>query len=197
MLDTLLSHALTSQRSRPLSVAVVILALFVPASLVVFVARPNLYGAVGLNGVIVLSVAISLPIVLLCYGIWYTPLSAVWRLQKMVAGQALLPPDMATALSDEDPLQWPCVLSGGWTANLVLFVIAAIAYYKPIRIGATFLFTAAILAGMWTLLFLASAVAYFLFERKWRERLAELAAAEAALAEVQDKLAARQPKTTL
>jgi hypothetical protein len=192
MLDDLIADLVTPQRSRPLSLSVAVLALFVPASLVIFLAKPSLYGQLGVNGVILLSLAISLPIVLLCFGICYTPLNALWRLQKMVAGQPLVPADMEAALKGEDPLEWPCLLTGAWGANLILFSIAMVAYFKPLRIGATLLLTAVVLLSVWVFLFIVSTVAYIWVERKWKAQLGELAQAEAALANAQAELARAQ-----
>ncbi len=92
-------------------------------------------------------------------------------------------------LKGEDPLEWPCLLTGAWTANLIIFSIATVAYYRPIRIGATFLLTAAILLSVWVFLLVVSTVTYFWAERKWNSKLAELAEAEAALAKAQADLA--------
>ena len=56
---------------------------------------------------------------------------------------------------------------GSWTANLVLYGIAFLAYFHPLRIGATFLLTAAILLAVWFVLFLAGMVFYVWVHRKW------------------------------
>ena len=164
----MLSDLIATQRSRPLSVAVTVFALFVPASLTIFLSDPALFSSLGLNGVILLSLGISVPIVMLCYGLWYTPLSALWKAQRLFQGQAEPEDDLAKTLNAEDPLEWPCLLAGGWTANLVLYAIAAIAYTHPLRIGATFLLTAAILVVLWLVLGIASTVFYSAAERRWK-----------------------------
>lgn len=169
MIPDALTQLISTQRSRPLSVAVAALALFVPTSLTIFLSRPELYTQLGLNGVILLSVAMSLPIVLLSFGIWWTPLTAILRAQRLVQGGPPQEDDLAKTLSAEDPLEWPCLLTGGWTATLVLFLIAAIAYAHPLRLGATFLLTAAMLFGIWLVLAVASSVYYERVERAWKQ----------------------------
>jgi len=163
----MLADLIATQRNRPLSVAVTAFALFLPASLTIFLSNPMLFVMLGLNGVILLSMAISLPIIMLCFGIWYTPLSAVLRLQRLVQDKEIRDQDVAEAVSREDPLEWPCLLTGSWTATLVLYGIAARAYTHPLRIGATFLLTAAILFGAWLLAFIASAAFTMWVRRKW------------------------------
>jgi hypothetical protein len=85
MKDALIELILTHQ-NRPISIAMVASALFVPSSLTIFLSRPEFYSVLGLNGVILFSLALSLPIVVLCYGICYTPMSAIVKVQKLAAG---------------------------------------------------------------------------------------------------------------
>lgn len=174
MLGNALTELFVAQRSRPLSVAVAAMALFVPGYLIIFLSKPSLFETVGLNGVLILSVAISLPILLLCFGLWYSPLSSVLKAQQLLQGQPQ-ETDLETIVRNDDPLEWPCLLAGGWTANLLLFGTAAYAYFRPLRIGATFLLLAAILLGIWFLAFAASAAFYLLVEHKWKGRSAEIA----------------------
>ena len=166
MITDSFADLISTQRSRPLSIAVTVLALFVPGSLTLFLSNPDLYTRLGLNGVILFSIAISLPIVMLCFGIWYTPLSAILKAQRLVGGGPAPETDLARILSADDPLEWPCLLAGAWTANLILYLIAALAWSHPLRVGATFLLTAVILLGVWFLLFLASAGFYLWAERR-------------------------------
>jgi len=176
MLDAL-SGFLTTQRNRPLSIVIAVLSLFAPGSLIIFLARPGIFSQVGLNGAILLSVCISVPIVLLCYGIWYAPMSTFLKAQRLLQGE---PPqvDFMQALKMDDPLEWPCLLAGAWTANVILFAIAAIAYYRPLRIGATLLLTAAILFGIWLLVAIVAAILDNWLERKWKEAQAAAQAAQ-------------------
>jgi hypothetical protein len=167
-----LTELISTQRSRPLSIAVTVSALFVPASLTLFLSKPELYTTLGLNAVLLLSLGISLPIVMLCFWIWYTPLSALLKAQRLVLGTKGEEGDLAQTLGVEDPLEWPCLLSGGWTANAILFVIAALAYRHPLRIGATFLLTAVILFGVWLLFALLTGAFSSMVQRKWKERSA-------------------------
>lgn len=146
---------LTGQRNRPLSVAVAAFSLFIPTSLTIFLSKPELYARLGLNGVILLSVGMSLPITLLCFGIWYTPLSAIVRIQHLQAGKKD-ETDIEKALSAPDMMEWPALLTGGWMANAVLYVLVALAYRHPLRLGATYLVTAGFLFGVWLLMFAAA-----------------------------------------
>lgn len=151
------STFLTSQRDKPVSVGVALLALFAPSSLIVFLSRPELYDRLGVNGVLLISLSISLPILLLCYGLWWTPFTAVRNLQKLEREGEVNDFDLEKTITAADPLEWPCLLVGGWTANLVLFSIAAIGYYKPLRIGATFLLASGILLSAWLIVFVFTA----------------------------------------
>ncbi len=166
MLGEPLSVLITSQRSRPLSLVVAAFALFVPGSLTIFLSKPSLFTTLGLQGVLLLSIAISLPIVMLCFGIWYTPLAAILRAQRIVEGIPDPEGDIAKVMSADDQLEWPCLLNGSWTALLVLYAIAAIAYRSPLRIGTTFLLTAAILFVVWVVAWVTSSVLFLLVQRR-------------------------------
>lgn len=166
MVPEVLADLISTQRNRPLGLAVTVLALFGPASLTIFLSRPSIYAQVGLNGVVLLSISISFPIVMLCFAIWYTPLSALLQVERLTQGKPTEPDDLEAALKSDDPLEWPCLLAAGWTANLILFSIAALAYWRPLRIGATFLLTAAILLGLWLMLLITSFTLYSLAERR-------------------------------
>ncbi len=122
--------------------------------------------ALGTNGVLLLSVCLSLPIIMLCFGIWWTPLTAIRDLHRI---QRLGPPqaaDFDTAVTAEDPLEWPCLLTGSWSANLLLFVVAAIAYFRPLRIGATFLLLAILLFVVWVIVYALSIWLHISLSRK-------------------------------
>jgi hypothetical protein len=168
-----LTGLLSTQRNKPLSIVMAVIALFGPSSLTIFLARPELFASLGLNGVLLLSATISAPIILLCYSIWWTPLSALLKIVRALQGH---PPetDMLRAMTAEDPLEWPCLLAGAWSANLVLFVIATVAYSQPIRIGATFLFTAGILFGLWFIVLISTTALDAWLRRKLKAKLEEL-----------------------
>lgn len=134
-----------------MSVAIAVFALFAPGSLTIFLAKPQLFATVGFNGVLLLSVCISLPIVMLCYGILWTPLTALRQLERIQREGPPRPEDFETQLNTEDPLEWPCLFSAAWTAHAILFVVAAIAYYRPLRIGATFVLIATLLLIVWVI----------------------------------------------
>jgi hypothetical protein len=174
-----LATLISTQRNKPLSIVVAALALFAPASLTIFLARPDLFSSVGVNGVLLLSVCISLPIILICYGIWWTPLSALLKIVRALQGH-VPETDMLRIVTSEDPLEWPCLLAGAWSANVIMFVIAAVAYFRPIKIGATFLLTAGILWGIWFLVLIASIIVDAWVRRKLKAKLEELLKAAAA-----------------
>jgi len=160
MIAEIVMDFISPQRNRPLSVAVAVAALFAPSSLIIFLSKPELYAVMGLNGVLLLSVTISLPILLLCYSIWYTPLAVLLKTHRLVQGEPADETDFEQALAGEDLLEWPCVLAAGWSSNLLLFGIAAFSYFHPLRIGATYLLLAAILLAVWLLALLASMAFY-------------------------------------
>jgi hypothetical protein len=166
MIDDAIGTFLSSQRSRPLSVAVAIFALFVPSSLIIFLSKPTLFMALGTNGVILLSVCISLPIVMICFGIWWTPLNTIRDLQRISRQGPPQVSDLQTSVIAADPLEWPCLLTGAWTANLILFVVAALSYFRPLRIGATFLLLAILLVGLWIIVFALSMSLHISLSRK-------------------------------
>ncbi len=112
---------------------------------------------VGVNGVILLSLCISLPIVLLCFAIYWTP-ARMLHVASKLEGQSVKDFEIEKALTTEDPVEWPALLAGGWTANLILYVVAVISYFRPIRIGVTFIMVGIILLGLWTLIWLMSTV---------------------------------------
>ena len=141
----------STQANRPLNLLVAIGSVFLPSSLTILLSDPGIYSSFGLNGVVLLSVSISFPIVLLCSMIWYTPLNVGWETQRNVRGEED-PKDYAIRLNSQDPLQWPSLLAGAWTANLILYSLAALAHFHPLRLGATYLLTATILMGIWLLM---------------------------------------------
>jgi hypothetical protein len=49
---------------------------------------------------------------------------------------------------------------GGWTANVVLYLVTVVAYYKPISLGKTFIAVVEILAGVWFLVLAFSIIGY-------------------------------------
>jgi hypothetical protein len=185
MLDAI-SALIATQRNKPLSILVAVLALFAPASLTIFLANPRLFATLGVAGVILLSVAISLPIVMLCYAIWWTPLTAILKILRALQGQGP-ETDLLRIVTAEDPLEWPCLLGGAWSANVILFVIALISYFHPIRIGATFILTAAILLAFWFLALIATVALDAWIRRRLRESLARLVAAIDAASQASSK----------
>lgn len=112
MLGDSIGALINAQTSRPLSLIVAALALFVPGSLAIFLSKPSLFAMVGLQGVLLLSLAVSLPIVMLCFGIWWTPLQALLQVERMGKGIPDPTGDLVKAVSADDPLEWPCLFAG-------------------------------------------------------------------------------------
>jgi hypothetical protein len=170
MLTETVESLFNTQRSRPLSVAVTIAALVLPSFLVVFLSAPELVFRIGLNGTLLLCVAISLPIVLLCFALWYTPVKFLIYAQKSLAGQksGYSSGDIAKDLNAEEHLEWPLLHSASWTATLLLYIVAALAYRHPLRIGATYLFLSAILFVTWLIALVGSLVLANALEKKLR-----------------------------
>lgn len=170
MSDSFAAHLIGQQRNRPLSLLAVSSALILPGFLLLFLAHPSLVEAASVPALLLLSVAPSVPIVLLCFALWYTFAKSVERIQQIQAG----PPQtgerpFAEVLTEEDPFEWPCFLAGGYSANLVLYTLVAIAYLTPISLGRTLLLTAAVLFGLWFVEFLLLVVvAYKVTQLKGR-----------------------------
>ena len=168
----ILNSMLASQRNRPLSIAVVVAAIILPSFLVILQSDPGLVPTLGLNAVVLLSVAISLPIVMLCCGLWYTLLKAAWIVQNRIAGHpATMPRDVLEAVSEEDPFEWPCVLTGGWTANLVLYGLAVVAHFRPLRVGASLLLLGGILLALWVACFVGCGLLFRAVDRRLAKNL--------------------------
>jgi hypothetical protein len=141
-------HLLDRQQTRPLGIGVTIGVVFLPATLIMFLARPDLFQILPLATLLVLAAAISLPIVMLCFGIWYSLLRGILDTQRVLAR---LPEDtdFHSALQREEALEWPCLFAGSWSAAIVLFGTASLAYYRPIRVGSTFIAIAIGLIIVW------------------------------------------------
>jgi hypothetical protein len=154
-----------------MSVAIAVFALFVPSSLTIFLAKPQLFAAVGFNGVILLSVCISLPILMLLFAIWWTPLTTVRQLQRIQREGPPRTEDLESQLNAEDPLEWPCLFQAAWTAHLILFLVAAVAYYRPIRIGATFILLGLLLVIVWVLVMAVSVYAHLTLSAHLKRRV--------------------------
>ncbi|SRR6266487_4676545 len=148
----------------PLSASVAVSAVFLPSSLLVFLTRPDLYDKYGLAGGIFFGAAIGLPMLVVCSLPWYVLLGSAAKLEhlKYRAAQAIQgkaveqeAPPVAEAVNRPDPFEWPGLVVGGWVANLVLYGLAARAYYHPLRLGATLLLTVSILVPAWIVLIAA------------------------------------------
>jgi len=156
MLDFDLSTLIAAKGGRPFSVIVGVSALFLPSSLLVYLTRPDLYQRYGIIGGIFFGVAVGLPLVTACCWPWYAFLTAVVKqeaINRRIAearGTVQARPQLGVIekLTVEDPLEWPALLSGGWTANIVLYGLVVLAYYRPLLLGATLLLTVGIILAM-------------------------------------------------
>jgi hypothetical protein len=174
MFDLDLAHLLAAKGGRPMSVASLVSAIFLPSSLLVYFTRPDLFGSYGIAGGILFGAACGFPVVAACCFPWY---ALYWagskseriekRLQDAVSQAAVPPePSLAEQVTTEDPFEWPTLLLGGWTANGILYGLVALAYYRPIILGATLLLTVAIVLGVWLVLALLFGIVLYRSERK-------------------------------
>ncbi len=145
MFADIVSSFVASERKRPLSVVVAIASVIAPGTLIIFLARPALFWRLGMPSVVAMSAILSLPLFMIAYAIVHTPLSA-FRRARTQAQHGASSQDLVQALNEEDALEWPCFYMGAWLTTVVLYVVAAVAYVRPFRIGATFLLIAGILA---------------------------------------------------
>ena len=143
---------MSPSRLRPLGGLVVAAALLLPTLLTLFVMRPALFEWLALPAILLVAVAASLPVVLLCGGIARTLLRGAARVREARDGR---PADAEAAL----------LLLTGILANLVLFGVTTLAYVRPIRVGATYIWLALFLALFWVGAALAMGVAVAIAER--------------------------------
>jgi hypothetical protein len=82
------------------------------------------------------------------------PIKILINIQLMRAGRQVgqSSGNLADDIAVDDGLEWPILLSSSWMANLILYVMAALAYRHPLRIGATYLRTSGVLLAIWLLL---------------------------------------------
>jgi len=144
----LLDSLVGTQKSRPLSISVAVASLLAPGTLIIYLARPAFFWRHGLPTVAAISAIVSLPLLMISFGIFHGPLTAARRAEALVANGGVEPGPIE-ALTADDPIEWPCVLAGAWLTTWVLYVVAAVAYFKPIRIGLTLLLVAGILSFVW------------------------------------------------
>ncbi|SRR6266566_3434499 len=160
MFDLDLTRLVAAKGGRPLSVATLLSAVFLPSSLLVYFTRPDLFNRFGITGAILFGAACGFPVVYACCFPWY---AFYWagqegekherRLQDVINNQLPAPePTLAEQVSREDPFEWPILLLGGWTANVVLYILVAVAYYRPILLGSTLLLTVGIILTVWLVL---------------------------------------------
>jgi len=159
MIADFLKAFVGTQGSRPLSVAIAVASLIAPGTLVIYLARPALFWRLGLPTAAAMSAVVSLPLQIISYGIFQAPLSALRRSEMMPENRGR-EPKLLQVLTADDPTEWPCLLAGSWLTTWVLYVVAAVAYLKPIRIGLTLLLVAGILAFVWLLSAIVTGVVF-------------------------------------
>ncbi len=76
-------------------------------------------------------------------------------------------------MTAEDPLEWPVLLTGGWTANVFLYFLVALAYYRPLRLGATLLLTVGVVLAAWLVLVVALSIGVKRYRRTANEMIVQ------------------------
>lgn len=170
-MSDVIARFLKDQHSRPLSIAVAVGALFCPASLIILIERPGLFFGVPLPTLLLISASLSLPIIVLCYSIFYSPLKAMLDAERK-AGGVEDEEDLVRLLNQDDPLEWPCLLGGAWLAMIAMFVVAVRAYYAPIRIGRSFVMLAGVLGAIWFIAMLFGLLVRWAMLHEAKERTA-------------------------
>ncbi len=161
MIDVDLGRLFSAKGGRPLGVSVALGAIFLPSSLLLYLTRPDIYERYGLGGGIFFgAAAVGFPILYVCTWPWYTLLQAAIRQENIYrripdAAKLALPrpePSTLEKVTADDPLEWPTLLTGGWTANGLLYVLVVIAYYRRLALGRTLILTAGIVLAVWLVL---------------------------------------------
>lgn len=148
MLGEALGNMVAGQRNRPISVATAIASLFLPGSLLIFLNHPDLWSRLGLGEVLLLSSAISFPVLVMNYQLVYGLLKAIWQVLQEMQGKPTMPAgDMLDIAKHDDGLEWPCLFGAGWLTIVVLYVVVAFAHWRPIRIADTLLLVCGIQIG--------------------------------------------------
>jgi hypothetical protein len=166
VIEETLSTFLSERRDRPLSIAVAVLALFVPSTLTLFLSHRELFAQLGTHGVVLLAIGLSLPIELGCFSLFWTLLSGVQGLEQLSRGVAVTSPTIEDAVAGKDQYEWPSLLAGGWVSTCILYAIAAVAYFKRISVGRTYLLVASGTWLVWIVLFLLVVWAQRLVKRR-------------------------------
>ena len=160
MIDLDIARLFLAKGGRPLSVGVTLGAIFLPSSLLVYLTRPDIFHDYGIVGGIFFGAAVGFPVVYACTWPWYALLSSAVKQEKLwqripealAPGPGQAEPSITEQVTAEDPLEWPTLLTGGWLANAILYGLVALAYYRPLRLGATLVLTASIVVGAWLVL---------------------------------------------
>jgi hypothetical protein len=154
----------------PLSVASAIGSVFIPSSLIIYLARPALFHDLDFPKLLLLSAAIGLPVLILWFFCFLIP-----NYLHQVRGEIRVPAapiDKVKVQEIGEDLEWPAFMAAGLTANLTLYAVAVVASFRPISIRSTMLLVAAILGGVFALTALVS------FIQVIRTRASELIAAD-------------------
>ncbi len=181
MFDLDLSNLFAAKGGRPHSVIVALSAIFLPSSLLVYLTRPDLFERFGVVGGIFFGAAVGLPLLSACCWPWNALLVAgvkqdelnrrITEAQGVV--QSRPEPGVIEKVTAEDPLEWPVLLAGGWTANLVLYSLVILAYYRPLLLGATLLLTVGIILAVGLICAVALNARIKHLERRTNEAIAK------------------------
>jgi hypothetical protein len=184
-----LTPLLAAKGGRPLGVSVALGAIFLPSSLLVYLTRPDLYQRYGIAGGVFFSAAVGFPVVCACCLPWYSVFWAAVKQESLYRRitEAALPtppqpePTMLDKATADDPLEWPTLLTGGWTASGVLYGLVALAYYRPILLGATLLLTVGIVLAVWLVLVVLVSFALKRLEREVQKSIDDVQRAASAM----------------
>jgi hypothetical protein len=183
LFDLDLTALLAAKGGRPLGVMVTLSAIVLPSSLLIYLTRPDLFQRYGIGGGLLFGAAVGFPIVFACCWPWYVLSWATLRQEEISrrAAQAFSPvqppsptPTAFQKMTAEDPLEWPVLIAGGMTANVVLYSLAARAYYRPLLLGATLLLTVGIIIAVWLVLAVLLNWGIRRLERQTNEAIAKL-----------------------
>ena len=182
MLDLDLTALLAAKGGRPLGVMVTLSAIILPSSLLVYLTRPDLYQRYGIGGGLLFGAAVGFPVVFACCWPWNVLTWAAIKqdeisrrtLEAFGPPQPPAPaPTMLQKMTAEDPLEWPILVTGGMTANVVLYVLVALAYYRPLLLGATLLLTVGMIVAIWLALLVLFRLGMRRLERQTNEAIAK------------------------
>lgn len=133
--------------NQPVSTAMVVASAVVSPALLLLNAAADLFHSLEPIKLLLLSAAIGFPILFLCFALISSALSTaveIQRLRRRLGRDVPTDDELQAAVEDE----WPSAWAAGWLCSFILNSIAAVAYYKQVRLGATLILVASILTGL-------------------------------------------------